>query len=229
VFALGGDTVGIVKNGSSTAIPKGRCSFEQQPVTSPDHQAQADVDEHQQAWVFLPVDTDTAGLVAGDAIRYPMPSGLDYAIAVPPVIETDIRGRGNHVFVVAEATAGADSIAALLALWGVSIVLTPATGEATEGADGGYDYGPAAARQAQLFATFNTGGFDGREHSQADSGMVRKLAIRLVGAADAQIEIGDTFSDDIADYKVASVDRTTPYKVEALAVAFLKVGAHGVG
>jgi hypothetical protein len=229
VFALGGDTVGIVKRGTNTAITKDRCSFEGQPLTAPDNQAQANVVEYQFAWVFLPVDGDSTALATGDAIRYPMPSGLDYAVSVPAVVETDIRGRANHVFVVAGAKAGAESIDALLAAWGVAVTLTPATGVVTDKPGGGKDYAPAAPRATQLFATFNTGSFDGREHSPADQGMARKLAIRLVGRADAQIEIGDTFSDDIAAYKVASVDRATPYKVDALAVAFLDVGAHGVG
>lgn len=227
MFAIGGDTVGIVK-AAGTVITKRRCVFEGQPLVVPERQVQADAVELQLAWVFLPVDDDSRAITCGDAIRYPMPGGLDYAIAIPPIVETDIRGRENHVFVVAGAPAGADAIAALLAMQGEQIVLTPATGVKIEGPDGD-DYGPAQPRPAQRFATFNIGGVDARERSTADRGMVRKLAIRLVGAADAQIEVGDTFSDDIADYKVESVDRSTPYRVDALAAAFLKVTAHGVG
>lgn len=226
--AVGGDTVGIVK-ADGTVLTKERCAFEAQPLTIPDRQPQADVMELQLAWVCLPVDDESTAIATGDAIRYPMPGGIDYAVAVPAVVETDIRGRADLVFVVAGAAAGADSIRALLAMRGQLIVLTPATGMATEKPGGGFDYAPAAPRAAQVFATFNTGGFDGREHSQNDQGVVRKLTIRLVGAADAQIDIGDTFTNDIATYEVASVDRSTPYKVDALAVAFLKVTAHGVG
>lgn len=229
MFALGADTVGIVKRVTGTVITKERCSFEQQPLTAPNNETQANVVEYQFAWVFMPVDADTTALVAGDAIRYPMPGGIDYGISVPPAVETDIRGRADHVFVVAGAAAGLDSIDALLAVWGVPIVLTPATGVAVDVSGGGKRYAPAPARAEQLFATFNTGGFDGREHSPNDQGLARKLAIRLVGRFDAAIEIGDTFSDDIATYQVASVDRSTPYKVDALAIAFLNVGAHGVG
>lgn len=115
----------------------------------------------------------------------------------------------------------------LLMLRGQQIALRPLV--PTEKPSGGKDYGPGPARPTQTFVLFNTKGFDGRENSQTDRGMSRKFQFQLVGAADAQIAIGDSWEDAVAKYTVEEVDRTRPYNVVALVTGFLKVEGHGFG
>jgi hypothetical protein len=117
----------------------------------------------------------------------------------------------------------------LLALRGQLITLIPAAGVAVEKPSGGKDYSAAEPREPQYFVLYNTKGFDGREDSQTDRGLSRKFQYQLVGAADAEIAIGDKWSDAVADYVVQSVDRTKPYITMALVTGFLKVEGHGFG
>lgn len=121
------------------------------------------------------------------------------------------------------------AVAELLALRGQPITLTPAVGVATEAPSGGYNYGPAPARDQQVFAKFNTKALDGSEDSQTDRGTNRKFQFRMIGAYDAQIALGDTWEDDQATYTVETIDFTQPYQVTAIVTAFLKVTGHSFG
>lgn len=129
---------------------------------------------------------------------------------------------------VDEMTADARAaIAELLELRGQPITLIPVAGAGTPGR--GADYVPGVARAVQVFAKFNTKGFDGSERSQADRGDARKFTFDLIGAYDAVIGEGDTWEDDAAKYEVQVVDRTQPYQVKATVTAWLKVAGHSFG
>jgi hypothetical protein len=119
------------------------------------------------------------------------------------------------------------NVARLLELRGQPIALVPATGTVTPKPGGGADYGPAAPRDPQVFAKFNTNRLDGEEKAQTDQGTARKFQFEMIGAADAVVELGDSWEDDAAKYQVDSVDRTQPYQVKAVVTAFLKTTGHG--
>lgn len=114
----------------------------------------------------------------------------------------------------------AQLIADVLALRGQQIVLIPRVG--VEGPGGGKDYGPGTARDPQLFVMVVLSNLDSREDAQTDHGQSHKFNCRLVGAADAQIAVDDTWEDAAATYTVQAVDRSKPYNVEAFATAFVK-------
>lgn len=118
--------------------------------------------------------------------------------------------------------------AELLDLRGQPITLTT-VGTPVSKPGGGKDYSGSVQRPPQVFALFNTKGFDGRENSQTDQGMSRKFAYNLVGAWDAQIAVGDTWEDDAAKYTVETVDRGKPYLIQATVVGYLKEPGHGFG
>lgn len=127
----------------------------------------------------------------------------------------------------------AQLVADLLALRGQVITLIPAVGVVIDKPGGGKDYAPAAPRDPQTFVLFqvssaHTGrlgkGFDAAH--TADGGAVRTFQYNMIAAAGTEILIGDTWEDDIATYTVDSVDRTVPYAVGAVAIAFLKVQGH---
>lgn len=118
-------------------------------------------------------------------------------------------------------------IADLLALRGQVITLVPTVSTSKPG--GGNAYGPGAPRSPQTFVLTSTKAFDGAEDSQTDRGLARKLQFRLVGAADAEIALGDTWEDAAAKYTVETIDRTNQWDVEAIVVGFLKVSGHSYG
>ena len=105
----------------------------------------------------------------------------------------------------------------------------PGTGVVTEKPGGGKDYAPAASRDPQTFALFNTTKLDGREDAQTDRGLSRKFEFKLVGYWDAVIAVGDTWEDDIGTYTVDSIDRTKPYQIKAMVTGFLKETGHSFG
>jgi hypothetical protein len=109
------------------------------------------------------------------------------------------------------------------------IALIPAKQAAAEGAGGGHRYSDATPRAPQLLKVSKVTGLDGREESQRDEGTNRKFNFEVVGPADAEIEIGDHWEDEIASYTIETVDRTTPYKISALAVGYLKTSGHSYG
>lgn|GEM_PF-5601821 len=121
-----------------------------------------------------------------------------------------------------------NAVAELLRLRGRKIVLTPLSA-GVEKPGGGRDYTPAPPRAAQIFALFKTSDLDGREESQTDEGLSRKSDYKLIGWFDAAIAVGDTWSDDTADYTVESVDRSKSYQTTALVTGYLKEPGHGFG
>lgn len=134
--------------------------------------------------------------------------------------------------VIASDALTPDAVAAVtdLLTWrGQPIVLIPAVGEVTEKPGGGRDYAPATPRDPQLFAKFNTRGFDGREDSSADQGVSRKYQFDLIGYVGSVVQVGDSWEDDAAKFVVESVDNTQPYQVKAIVTAWLKVAGHGFG
>jgi hypothetical protein len=132
----------------------------------------------------------------------------------------------------------AQLIADLLQLRGQEIALIPAVGAVTDKPGGGKDYGPTAARDPQTFVLFQvssaeTGrlgkGFDAASQSSSDKGTVRRFHYNMIGASDAVVELGDAWEDDLATYTVESVDTTLPFRVGAVATAYLKVQGHSFG
>lgn len=58
------------------------------------------------AWVFLPVDDDTAAIAAADLLRYPYPGDQDWEMRGDAVVEKDLWGSPDHVFAACEKQQG---------------------------------------------------------------------------------------------------------------------------
>lgn len=110
----------------------------------------------------------------------------------------------------------------LLKFKGVATVLIPAKGDATRKPSGGHDFARAEAREPQFIALSKIGN-DIVEDSTNDQGKARMRMYILTGRWDMDIEINDTFSDDIADYLVETVDKTAGWKTSAEVLAYIKV------
>lgn len=110
----------------------------------------------------------------------------------------------------------------LLKFKGVSVVMVPAKGTNTRKPSGGHDFQTAAGRAPQLIALSKIGS-DIVQDSTNDQGKARMRQYILTGRWDMDLEINDTFSDDIADYLVETVDRTMGWKTSAEVLAYLKV------
>lgn len=122
--------------------------------------------------------------------------------------------------------AAKQAIEVMLRLKGIDIELIPVKGSPVAKPGGGHDFVPPVNRDPQKFALSKTSGFDGLEYSPNDEGLNRKRAYVLTGRSDAEIAVGDTFSDDEADYTVDTVDATSGFKTQATVTGFLKV-LHG--
>ena len=119
--------------------------------------------------------------------------------------------------------AARSAIEILLRFKGIDVVLYPVKGIPVPKPGGGHDFATPTPRDAQQFALSKTNAFDGIEFSSNDEGMSRKRAYVMTGRYDAEIAIGDTFSDDEADYTVDTVDQTSGFKTQATVTGFLKV------
>lgn len=120
-------------------------------------------------------------------------------------------------------SAARDAIVVMLGFKGAPITLVPQKGDPVLKPGGGHDYGDPLPRVTQTFAVSKTAFFDGIEYSPNDEGQNRKRAYVLTGAHDAEIAIGDTWSDDEADYQVDTVDQSSGYKTTAGVTGWLKV------
>lgn len=120
------------------------------------------------------------------------------------------------------------AVAELLALRGQPITLRPVGAPVTK-PGGGRDFtAPVAPRDPQVFALFNTGKLDGAEAAQTDRSTNRKYQFRMVGAADAVVELGDSWEDDVATYTVEAVEFRA-YQVTATVTGYLKAAGHSFG
>src|SRR6478752_4441842 len=116
--------------------------------------------------------------------------------------------------------AARSAIEILLQFKGVDVVLYPVKGIPVPKPGGGHDFATPTPRDAQKFAISKTNAFDGVEFSSNDEGMSRKRAYVMTGRYNAEITIGDTFSDDEADYTVNTVDQTSGFKTQATVTGF---------
>lgn len=130
------------------------------------------------------------------------------------------------------------NVSELLELRGRPISLVPVSGTVVEKPGGGKDYLPAAPRGDQVFAVFNANQGSGRgrqsspdsgQSSDGDGGRIRVFEFDLIGAYDAEVEVGDTWEDSAVSYEITSVDVTAAYQVRCSAVGFLKDPGHGLG
>lgn len=130
MFRIGNDTVGIVSRNKvldgqgqpvltelrepvieESVIQKDGCVFEVQlPAATFVKQAEDETPTttttKQTAWVILPPDEDTMAITNEKAIRYPFPGGHDYELRGDAVVETNIRGKVDHVFCFVEYQKG---------------------------------------------------------------------------------------------------------------------------
>jgi len=119
--------------------------------------------------------------------------------------------------------AARSAIEILLQFKGIDVVLYPVKGIPISKPGGGHDFADPTPRNSQKFAISKRDAFDGIEFSSNDEGMSRKRAYVMTGRYNAQIAIGDTFSDSEADYTVDTIDQTSGFKTQATATGFLKV------
>lgn len=117
----GGDTLGIV-----TKVPTGQKDSLNQPITTDSVEwiygcvletLEYEINEHQtdtiaafeKAWAFLPYSSTTAAIDNGDFIRPKRPDAnaqRDYKVNGRAVVQYDIDGRPDHVFVLCEWQGG---------------------------------------------------------------------------------------------------------------------------
>jgi len=119
--------------------------------------------------------------------------------------------------------AARDAIEVMLTFKGIQVTLTPQKGTPIQKPGGGHDFNPPAPRDPQLMSVAKSSFFDGVEFSNNDDGLNRKRAYTVTARHDADIEIGDTWSDDEADYEVMTVDNSSGYKTIATVTGWLKV------
>lgn len=119
--------------------------------------------------------------------------------------------------------AARDAIEVMLSFKGIPVVLTPKKGTPVTKPGGGHDFNPPLPKDPQLLAVAKSNFFDGVEFSPNDEGMNRKREYTVTGRYDADIEIGDTWSDDEADYEVMTVDNSSGFKTIASVTGWLKV------
>lgn len=113
------------------------------------------------------------------------------------------------------------AIDVLLRFKGITIVLSPVKGDPVAKPGGGHDFVPPPPRAPQTFALSKTTGFDGIEFSPNDEGENRKRAYVLTGRFDAEIAVGDQWSDAEADYTVETVDQDNGFKTQATVTGWL--------
>jgi len=120
-------------------------------------------------------------------------------------------------------SAARQAIEVLLQFKGIDITLVPIKGNSIEKPGGGRDYVAPVPRAPQTFALVKTSGFDGLEFSPNDDGLSRKRAYLLTRRYDAEIAIGDNWSDYEADYTVDTLDQTSGFKTIATVTGYLNV------
>lgn len=118
--------------------------------------------------------------------------------------------------------AARQAIEILLQFKGTTIELIPSAAEPVQKPGGGHDYPEPDARLPQLFALVKVG-VDNVPTSPNDEGIARTRNYVLTGRFDAEIDIGDTWSDAEADYRVETVDATNGYKTYATVLGYIKV------
>jgi hypothetical protein len=86
----------------------------------------------------------------------------------------------------------------------VTLVLVPGKAVAVEGADGGYDYSDGVARDPQDFKVIGEFGIgDGKADSESGA-VAKSFTYTMIGAHDAEVEIGDYWVDGGNRYTVTS-------------------------
>jgi len=105
---------------------------------------------------------------------------------------------------------------------GLPIELLPTEATPIAKPGGGVDFVPQPPRVPQDFALSKVGS-DNVTTSNNDDGQARTRNYVLTGRFDAEIAIGDTWSDDEADYRVETVDGTNGYATRATVLGYLKV------
>lgn len=86
---------------------------------------------------------------------------------------------------------------------------------------GGHDAGAKVALPPQTFVLTQNGPEIVEDGTNGDTQVVRRQYY-ITGLFDADLQIDDTWSDDLADYRVQSVDNETGYKTTGDVVAFVK-------
>lgn len=109
-----------------------------------------------------------------------------------------------------------------------TISLVPTRGDiAISKPGGGHDFPSPLPRAAQQFRLIVQTGFDGIELSPNDDGMSRKFAYIIVGSWNAQLAIGDMWSEGANRYHVDSIEPYNGYEVRGKVTAFASEPDHG--
>lgn len=121
--------------------------------------------------------------------------------------------------------AAKSAIEVMLSFKGTPIALVPNKIVKTPKPGGGHDFPNAVAGiaiDAQLFALSKVGA-DIVDQSNNDDGRIVLRNYILTARFDAEIDEGDTWEDDEANYVVDTVDSTSGYKTTAAVIAYVKL------
>ena len=114
------------------------------------------------------------------------------------------------------------AIEVLLQFKGSEVILVPKNGTVVAKPSGGRDFVAAAPRAVQTIALSRIGS-ENIGQANTDDGQYVTRAYALTGRWDMDIAIGDSWSDDEADYTVDSVDQTSGFKTSADVIGFVKI------
>jgi len=112
-------------------------------------------------------------------------------------------------------------------LRGREIILTPSTGAKTQKPGGGHDFAPDPPRAAQIFVLVTLDALPGEEESPNDGGAIRRRRYQLTGRYDAEVEIGDTWSEGGIKFNVEDVNFENDWKTVCSVTGYLESPGHG--
>lgn len=121
----GGDTVLVIANPTPAgkdsmnedipSLPTNRvvaatvygCVFETEHISEQQHET---ITSGERAWAFMPYTADTAAITNANWLRPQRPTGessaRDYKVHGLPIVQYDIDGQPDHVWVICENQAG---------------------------------------------------------------------------------------------------------------------------
>ena len=118
--------------------------------------------------------------------------------------------------------AAKQAIEVLLRFKGIDVTLVPKNGTVLAKPGGGRDFIPAEPREPQKVSL----GYVGAEridNTNTDGGQYVTRIYALTGRHDMAIAVGDTWTNDEAEFTVESVDQTSGFKTSATVTAFMNV------
>lgn len=119
-------------------------------------------------------------------------------------------------------SAAKQAIEILLRFKGAEVTLVPKNGTVVAKPGGGRDFIPAEPREPQQVA-MSLIGTERVGNANTDDGQYITRTYALTGRWDMAIAVGDTWSDDEAEYTVEAVDQTNGFKTYATVIGFVNV------